>query len=83
MPVTAPDDFAQTTFGKRLEERFAARREAWVAEQEAGREAEHLAATMRLFKAARFNAAERLERKATVSLFTQSTVALYFVGLAM
>lgn len=44
---------------------------------------ERLAATMRLVKAARFNAAERLERKATVSLFTQSTVALYFVGLAV
>ncbi|MGZ8410187.1 MAG: SLATT domain-containing protein [Hyphomicrobium sp.] len=83
MPVTAQDEFAQTTFGKRLDERFTARREAWVAEQEAGREAEQLAATMRLVKAARFNAAERLERKATVSLFTQSTVALYFVGLAM
>ena len=47
------------------------------------REAERLAETMRIVKAARFNAAERLERKATVSLFTQSTVALYFVGLAV
>lgn len=45
--------------------------------------AEQLSATMRLVKAARFNAAERLERKGTVSLFTQSTVALYFVGLAV
>lgn len=49
----------------------------------AAREADRLAQTMRLVKAARFNAAERLERKATVSLFTQSTVALYFVGLAV
>lgn len=47
------------------------------------RAADSLAATMRLVKAARFNAAERLERKQTVSLFTQSTVALYFVGLAV
>lgn len=47
------------------------------------READGLVRTMRLVKAARFNAAERLERKATVSLFTQSTVALYFVGLAV
>lgn len=45
--------------------------------------ADSLAATMRLVKAARFNAAERLERKQTVSLFAQSTVALYFVGLAV
>lgn len=49
----------------------------------ATREADGLVRTMRLVKAARFNAAERLERKATVSLFTQSTVALYFVGLAV
>lgn len=45
--------------------------------------ADSLASTMRLVKAARFNAAERLERKQTVSLFAQSTVALYFVGLAV
>lgn len=47
------------------------------------RAADQLAATMRLVKAARFNAAERLERKQAVSLFTQSMVALYFVGLAI
>jgi hypothetical protein len=47
------------------------------------RAADSLAATMRLVKAARFNAADRLELKQTVSLFTQSTVALYFVGLAV
>jgi hypothetical protein len=47
------------------------------------RAADQLAATMRLVKAARFNAAERLERKQAVSLFTQSIVALYFVGLAV
>ncbi len=45
--------------------------------------ADQLAATMRLVKAARFNAAERLELKQAVSLFTQSMVALYFVGLAV
>lgn len=47
------------------------------------RAADQLAKTMRLVKAARFNAAERLERKQAVSLFTQSMVALYFVGLAV
>ena len=47
------------------------------------RAADQLADTMRLVKAARFNAAARLERKSSVSLFTQSMVALYFVGLAV
>lgn len=47
------------------------------------RAADQLANTMRLVKGARFNAATRLEQKAAVSLFTQSIVALYFVGLAV
>lgn len=47
------------------------------------RPADHLVRTLRLVKAARFNAATRLERKQAVSLFTQSIVALYFVGLAV
>ena len=47
------------------------------------RAADQLAGTMRLVKAARFNAAERLERKQAASLFTQSMVALYFVGLSV
>lgn len=38
---------------------------------------------MRTVKAARFAAAERLERKHTVSLFSLSMVSLYFVGLSM
>ena len=83
MPSTAVHPSEQSTFIRAVDARFQARREAWASEQVAGREAESLAATMRLVKAARFNAAERLERKATVSLFTQSTVALYFVGLAV
>src|SRR5262245_31361671 len=45
--------------------------------------ADQLSMTMRLVKGARFNAAERLELKQAVSLFTQSMVALYFVGLAV
>lgn len=44
---------------------------------------DRLLGTMRLVKAARFNAATRLERKQAASLFTQSMVALYFVGLAV
>lgn len=47
------------------------------------RAVDSLVQTMRLVKAARFNAATRLERKQAVSLFTQSMVALYFVGLAV
>lgn len=38
---------------------------------------------MRTVKAARFAAAERLERKNTVSLFALSMVSLYFVGLSV
>jgi len=47
------------------------------------RAADQLVQTMRLVKAARFNAAMRFETKQSVSLFTQSMVALYFVGLAV
>ncbi len=47
------------------------------------RAADELAAKMRLVKAARFNAAARLENKQAASLFTQSMVALYFVGLSV
>lgn len=45
--------------------------------------AEQLLAAMRTVKAARFNAAERLERKHSVSLFAMSMVSLYFVGLSV
>ena len=38
---------------------------------------------MRTVKAARFNAAERLERKNTLSMFSMSIVSLYFVGLSV
>jgi hypothetical protein len=38
---------------------------------------------MQTVKAARFNAAERLERKQRVSVFALSTVSLYFVGLSV
>lgn len=47
------------------------------------RPAEQLLAAMRTVKAARFNAAERLERKNTLSLFALSMVSLYFVGLSV
>jgi|GEM_PF-2774994 len=44
---------------------------------------EQLLGAMRTVKAARFNAAERLEHKHTVSLFSLSMVSLYFVGLSV
>ncbi len=50
---------------------------------EPGSAADQLLRTMRMVKAARFNAAERLERKQLVSVFVLSTVSLYFVGLSI
>jgi hypothetical protein len=44
---------------------------------------EQLTRTMRTVKAARFNAAERLERKQLVSVVALSIVSLYFVGLSV
>jgi uncharacterized Tic20 family protein len=45
--------------------------------------AEQLMRAMRTVKAARFNAAERLERKHLVSVVALSIVSLYFVGLSV
>src|SRR5262245_42169410 len=42
-----------------------------------------LVGTMQIVKAARFNAAERLERKHLVSVVALSIVSLYFVGLSV
>jgi hypothetical protein len=83
MSANLPNEAIRGAFVQRLEDRFAVRRESVSEDQEPSRDAQSLVSTMRLVKAARFNGAERLERKATVSLFTQSTVALYFVGLAV
>jgi hypothetical protein len=44
---------------------------------------EQLVRTMQTVKAARFNAAERLERKQLVSVVALSIVSLYFVGLSV
>jgi hypothetical protein len=45
--------------------------------------ADQLVRTMHTVKAARFNAAERLERKQLVSLVALSVVSIYFVGLSV
>jgi hypothetical protein len=47
------------------------------------RAVQQLLSAMHTVKTARFNAAERLERKHTVSLFSMSMVSLYFVGLSV
>ena len=44
---------------------------------------DQLVRTMHTVKAARFNAAERLERKQLVSVVALSVVSLYFVGLSV
>jgi len=65
---------------------LAARRRSGGADRNAAfdpRASEQLLAAMRTVKAARFNAAERLERKHALSLFAMSMVSLYFVGLSV
>jgi hypothetical protein len=47
------------------------------------RATDQLLSAMHTVKSARFNAAERLERKHTLSLFAMSMVSLYFVGLSV
>jgi SMODS and SLOG-associating 2TM effector domain family 5 len=63
-------------------EQALAKRHALMAAGEAGAIDELLHA-MHTVKSARFNAAERLERKNTLSLFAMSMVSLYFVGLSV
>src|SRR6516225_4712624 len=63
-------------------EQALAKRHALMAAGDAGAVDELLHA-MHTVKSARFNAAERLERKNTLSLFAMSMVSLYFVGLSV
>lgn len=60
-----------------------ARRRPAAGETAAVSPVEHLMRTMQTVKAARFNAAERLERKQLVSVVALSIVSLYFVGLSV
>jgi hypothetical protein len=66
-----------------IEQAMAGKRQRPDAGAAAARAAEQLLSAMQTVKAARFNAAERLERKHTVSLFAMSMVSLYFVGLSV
>ena len=66
-----------------IEEAMAARRAPKLFASPAVTPADQLLSAMRTVKAARFNAAERLERKNTLSVFSMSIVSLYFVGLSV
>ena len=66
-----------------IEEAMAARRAPKLFANPALSPADQLLAAMRTVKAARFNAAERLERKNALSMFSMSMVSLYFVGLSV
>jgi hypothetical protein len=66
-----------------IQDAMAARRTPSGAAAADPRAGEQLLAAMRTVKAARFNAAERLERKHALSLFAMSMVSLYFVGLSV
>jgi hypothetical protein len=66
-----------------IQDAMAARRLSGTAGGADPRAAEQLLAAMRTVKAARFSAAERLERKHALSLFAMSMVSLYFVGLSV
>lgn len=65
-----------------IEEAIAARR-APKGPGGSGSPADQLLHAMRTVKAARFNAAERFERKQALSVFAMSMVSLYFVGLSV
>jgi hypothetical protein len=62
-------------------EQALAKRHALMAGQAGA--VDELLHAMHTVKSARFNAAERLERKNTLSLFAMSMVSLYFVGLSV
>lgn len=61
----------------------ARRRHPSIGGQAAPSPVDQLVRTMHTVKAARFNAAERLERKQLVSVVALSVVSLYFVGLSV
>jgi hypothetical protein len=66
-----------------IEEAMVARRAPKVFAAPNLSPSEQLLHAMRTVKAARFNAAERFERKHMLSLFSMSIVSLYFVGLSV
>jgi hypothetical protein len=66
-----------------IEEAMARRQASGGQGRSGGSGADQLLHAMHTVKAARFNAAERFERKQLVSVFALSMVSLYFVGLSV
>jgi hypothetical protein len=85
MPVPKPDlqAFASQPQGVFALADATGRRRPAVGGAAAVSPIEQLMRTMQTVKAARFNAAERLERKQLVSVVALSIVSLYFVGLSV
>jgi len=84
-PLPAADARSRVSPGvvSSIEEAIAARRAPLVLAGADTGAADQLIHAMGTVKAARFNAAARLERKHALSLFAMSMVSLYFVGLSV
>jgi hypothetical protein len=82
MPEPEPQHRLSPRLVSSIEEAFAVRRMPQLG-RVGPSPADQLMSAMQTVKAARFNAAERLERKHLVSVFALSTVSLYFVGLSV
>jgi hypothetical protein len=84
---TMTESVANATFSAAvvasIEKAIAMRRAPEVVAPGDMRHADQLLLAMRTVKIARFNAAERLEWKNMLSLFTMSMASLYFVGLSI
>lgn len=85
MTATGPQPRLPPRLVSTLEQAVAARRPPahYGRAAAAGNPADQLLHAMHTVKAARFNAAERLERKHLMSVFALSMVSIYFVGLSV
>ena len=83
MPEPEPQPRLSPRLVSSIEEAVAVRRKPQGQGRIGPSPADQLMSAMQTVKAARFNAAERLERKHLVSVFALSTLSLYFVGLSV
>jgi hypothetical protein len=83
MPESEPQPRLSPRLVSSIEEAVAVRRRPHGPGRIGHSPADQLMSAMQTVKAARFNAAERLERKHLVSVFALSTLSLYFVGLSV
>jgi hypothetical protein len=83
MPEPEPQPRLSPRLVSSIEEAVAVRRKPQGPGRIGPSPADQLMSAMQTVKAARFNAAERLERKHLVSVFALSTLSLYFVGLSV